>query len=119
MTHVTTLLLVLTLSGWPVAQAICASRCDSRMTTAGHLGDDSIAHPMSMAISDGSSACVARLAANPFTQEEGRSAFHPQHSLGLFSAAEVHLTGGSRPTHDRSGGGANDGRPVPILALRL
>lgn len=119
MTHVTTLLIVLALTGSPIANAICASWCDSRMTTAGHTCGDNIAHPMSMAISDGSSTCVALLAANPFTQEEGRITFHPQHSLGLFRAVEAYLTGGSRPAYGRSDGGANDGRPVPTLALRL
>jgi len=119
MMHVTTLLIVLALTGSPVAHVICASWCDSRMTTAGHTCGDNIAHPMSMVMSDGSGTCVALLAANPFTQEEGRISFHPPHSLGLLHAVDTSLTGGSRPAYGRSDGKANDGRPVPTLVLRL
>lgn len=117
MTHVTTLLIVLALTGSPVANAACVSWCDSPADKAGATCRESIAEPM--AISVGSSTCVALLAANPFLREEARITFQAQTSLGVFHASDTLLTGGARFAYTRGDCEAIDGRPAPTLVLRL
>ena len=119
MTHLTTLLIVLALTGSPVANAACVSWCDSPADEAGAACREGIAEPMSMAISDGSSTCVALLTANPFLREEGRITFQAQTSLGVFHAFETLLTGGVRLAYIRGDCEAINGLRAPTLVLRL
>ena len=120
MTHVTTFLIVLTLTGSPAAEAACISWCDAPSSTAGTLCRESVAEPMSLAMSDRSSTCAALLAPNPFLKEEGRIAFQTQTSLGVVNALDTPLMGGARLAYIRSGDcEAIDGRPTPTRVLRL
>jgi hypothetical protein len=118
MTHVTTLLIVLALTGGPVADAICVSWCDSGPMTKGATCDESVAEPMSIAISDGSSTCAALLADSPFLREEGRIVFHTS-SRGIFHALNTRLEGRAWLARIRIDGKAIDGQLGPPLVLRL
>jgi hypothetical protein len=119
MSRVTTLLIVLILTGSPVADAACVSWCDARPMTATPTCRENITDSMSMAISNGSGTCVALLAASPFLREEGRIAFLAQTSPGGFHALDALLMEGARLAHARGDWKAIDRRPAPTLVLRL
>ena len=117
MTHVTTLLIVMALTGGPVANATCASWCESRPTM-GNCGEY-IAESISATISGGGDTCPALLADSPFLREEGLIAAHTPTFLGVFHAPDASLTGGGRMTRIRDNGGPIDGRLAPALVLRV
>jgi hypothetical protein len=76
MRNVTTLLIVLTLTGSPAANAMCVSWCASRPISAGMVCDGDVAEPASSPTMSNNSACAALLAEPPFLREEGRASFH-------------------------------------------
>jgi hypothetical protein len=117
MTRVTTLLIVLILTGSPVADAACVSWCDARPIT-GSACRESIVDPMSVTISDASGTCAALLAANPFLREEARVTFQAQTSFDGFHTPDTLLAGGARLACRTGDCKAIDGRRA-ALVLRL
>src|SRR5215204_5056840 len=67
------ILIVLTLTGEPVANALCITWCDEPSERQ-HCGDV-VAQPTFPALSVAGSTCAALLTASPFLREEGRSAY--------------------------------------------
>jgi hypothetical protein len=117
MAHITAFLIVLTLTGQPVANALCVSWCDSPSER--QACGDAIAPSMSAAIALASSTCVALLTESPFLREEGRSALQIAVVLHGVQAMVSSPLGGTRPANIRSRGEANAGRSVPTLVLRV
>ena len=117
MAHITALLIVLTLTGQPVANALCINWCD-RPSAHQHCSD-AIAPSTPAEFSTAGSTCVALPQAGPFLREEGRSAppvatvVHAAQPLqtGLIDAGSL-----ARAWHS---GDPTAGRPLPTLVLRV
>jgi hypothetical protein len=115
MAKLAAILIVLTLTGEPVANALCITWCD-QPSERQHCGDV-IAQPTSSVLSVAGSTCTALLTASPFLREEGRSASPaiaptngPAVDCGLTETGLARL---------RVTGDATRGRPVPVLVLRV
>ena len=116
MTQLAAILIVLTLTGEPAANALCITWCD-QPSERQHCGDV-IAQPTSSALSvAGNTSCATLLAASPFLREEGRSAYAavapatgPVFDCGLTETGVAGL---------RASADATRGRPVPVLVLRV
>ena len=115
MTQLPAILIVLTLTGEPVANALCIAWCD-QPSERQHCSDV-IAQPTSRALSVAGSTCEALLTASPFLREEARSgdpaiapATGPAVDCGLTETGLARL---------RATGDATCGRPVPVLVLRV
>lgn len=115
MTQLAAILIVLTLTGEPAANALCITWCD-QPSERQHCGDV-IAQPTSTALSVAGSTCAARLTASPFLREEGRSAYPaiaPATGPAVFSGLTE--TGLSRLRASRD---STHVRPLPLLVLRV
>ena len=115
MTRLPVILIVLTLTGEPVANALCITWCD-QPSERQHCGDV-IRQPTFPALSVTDSTCAALLTASPFLREEGRSASPaiapaagPAVCCGLTEAKLARLG---------ASGDATRGRPLPVLVLRV
>ena len=115
MAKLAAILIVLTLTGEPVANALCITWCD-QPSERQHCGDV-IAQPTSPTLSVRGSTCAALLTASPFLREDGRSAY-PTIAPATGPAACCGLTktglAGLRASED-----ATRSRPVPVLVLRV
>jgi hypothetical protein len=116
MTQLAAILIVLTLTGEPVANALCIAWCD-QPSERQHCGDV-IAQPTSPALSvAGDTVCATLLTGAPFLREEGRSAY-PAIAAATGPAVCCGLTetglAGTRASED-----ATRGRPMPVLVLRV
>ena len=116
MTQLAAILIVLTLTGEPVVNALCITWCD-QPSERQYCGDV-IAQPTSPALSvAGSTACATLLTASPFLREEGRIAYP---AIAPATAPNVDCalteTGPARWLASRD---ATRGRPVPVLVLRV
>jgi hypothetical protein len=113
MAQLPAILIVLTLTGAPVANALCITWCD-QPSERQHCGD-AIAQATSPAFSLAAGTCAAFLTASPFLGEEGRSAYP---AIVPAASPDSGLTAsGRRPV--RANGDATRGRPVPVLVLRV
>lgn len=115
MAQLAAILIVLTLTGEPVANALCIIWCD-QPSERQHCSDV-IAQPTFPAFSDAGSTCAALLTANPFLREEGRSA-SPAIAPATGPAVDCALTE-TGLARRRASGDATRGRPVPVLVLRV
>ena len=115
MAHVPAFLIVLTLTGQPVANALCINWCDISSERQ-HCGD-AIAHSTPPALAAAGSTCAAFLTASPFLKEEGRRGITAI-TLGTGPAVDSGLTG-REFVHPRASGDAARGRRVPALVLRV
>jgi len=116
MAHITAFLIVLTLTGQPVANALCVSWCE--LPSERQACSDAIAPSMAAEIALASSTCVALLTESPFLTEEGRSSLH----IGVVlhgGQAIVFPIGGTRLVDVRSCGEMNAGRLLPTPVLRV
>ena len=116
MARLAAILIVLTLTGEAVANALCITWCDPPLERQ-HC-DDVIAQPTAPALSvAGSTSCATLLTASPFLREEGRSAY-----LAIAPATVPNVdcalteTGLARRL---ASGDATRGRPVLVLVLRV
>ena len=114
MAYIPAILIVLTLTGEPVANALCIKWCDIPSERQ-HCGE-AIAQSASE-ISLPSSACVV-LSAGPFLREEGRSALFNAVALETAHAVDIGVTQMGL-LHLRASGAATPGRPLPPLVLRV
>jgi hypothetical protein len=116
MAQLAAILIVLTLTGEPAANALCIIWCD-QPSERQHCGDV-IAQPTSPAFSvAGDTSCAALLTESPFLREEGRSAYPAlAPATGPNVDCALTETGLARL---RSSGDATHGRPVPVLVLRV
>lgn len=116
MTQLAAILIVLTLTGEPAANALCITWCD-QPSERQHCGDV-IAQPTSSALSvAGNTSCATLLAASPFLREEGRSAYPaiaPATGPAVYSGLTA--TGLSRLRASRD---STHVRPLPLLVLRV
>ena len=116
MTQLAAILIVLTLTGEPAANALCIIWCD-QPSERQHCGDV-IAQLTPPALSvAGNTSCATLLTAGPFLREEGRSAYPAvAPSTGPAACSGLTETGlaSLRPSED-----ATRGRPVPVLVLRV
>ena len=117
MASITALLVVLTLTGEPVASALCISWCGSIQER--QSCDEAIAQPTSAAVADASRTCVALLTGNPFLKEEGRGTLHIAAAVNVVHAFSTLPTQGSDLANIRRGDDATVGRPTPVLVLRV
>jgi len=115
MAKLAAILIVLTLTGEPVANALCITWCD-KPSERQHCGDV-IALPTSPVLSVAGSTCAALLIASPFLREEGRSG-HPAIAPATGAAVDCGLTE-TGLARLRVTGDAIRGRPVPVLVLRV
>lgn len=114
MTQLAAILIVLTLTGEPVANALCIIWCD-QPSERQHCGDV-IAQPTSPTLSV-AGLCDALLTASPFLREEGRSA-HPAIAPATCPAGYCGLAE-TRLVRLRASVDATLGRPMPVLVLRV
>ena len=116
MAQLAAILIVLTLTGEPVANALCITWCD-QPSERQHCGDV-IAQPTSPALSvAGNTSCATLLTASPFLREEGRSAYPAiTPATGPNVDCALRETGLARR---QASGDATRGRPVPVLVLRV
>ena len=115
MTQLAAILIVLTLTGEPVANALCITWCD-QPSERQHCSDV-IAQNASPAFSVADGTCAALLTASPFLREEGQTAYP---AVALTAGPAVYSgwteTGLSRLPVS---GDSTHGRPVPVLVLRV
>ena len=111
MAYLPAILIVLTLTGEPVANALCITWCDQPSERQHCV--DVIAQPTSPAFSVAGSTCAPLLTASPFLREEGRSAYpaiapatSPAIDCGFMETGLARL---------RASGDATRGRPVPVV----
>jgi hypothetical protein len=116
MTRISALLIVLTLSGGPIANAMCVAWCGQ--FEAGMAGRERVAAPMSATISDGSGTCAVLLADTPFLREEGRIKFLAV-SNGELHAPDAPLAVEGSRAHTGRDWNAMRGWPQPAHVLRL
>ena len=115
MTQLAAILIVLTLTGEPAANALCITWCD-QPSERQHCGDV-IAQPTSQTLAVAGSVCVALLTLSPFLREEGRSAYQ-----AIAPATGPNVDGAPTETglaRRQASGDAARGRPVPVLVLRV
>jgi hypothetical protein len=115
MAKLVVILIVLTLTGEPVANALCITWCDQPSER--QPCSDVIAQSTSPALSVAGSSCAALLTPSPFLREEGRSAYP-----AIASAAGPAVNCGLTETGlagVRVAGDATRGRPVPAQVLRV
>ena len=116
MARLAAILIVLTLTGEPVANALCITWCD-QPSERQHCGDV-IAQPTSPALSIArSTSCATLLTASPFLREEGRSAY-PAIAPATGPNVDCVLTETGMARRQASGD-TTRGRPVPVLVLRV
>ena len=116
MTQLAAILIVLTLTGEPVANALCITWC-GQPSERQHCGDV-IAQPTSPALSvAGDTFCATLLTGTPFLREEERSAYPaiapaagPAVCCGLMETGLAGLRASQDTTR---------GRPMPVLVLRV
>lgn len=115
MAKLAAILIVLTLTGEPVANALCITWCD-QPSERQHCGDV-IAQPTSPVLAVVGGTCVPLLTASPFLSQDGRSAYAaiapatgPAGYSGLTETGLSRLRASADPVH---------GRPVPVLVLRV
>jgi hypothetical protein len=113
MAQLAAILIVLTLTGEPAANALCITWCD-QPSERQHCGD-AIAQPASPAFSVAGSTCAALLAAGPFLREEGRSAYP---AIAPAAGPDTGLTETGR-LRVRANSDATGRRRVPALVLRV
>jgi hypothetical protein len=117
--NVTTLLLLLTLTGSPIASLGCISWCASPVST-GHAGcRETSPQATSLAISDPDNACPLLFAASPFLTEDGRTTLNPSsptNAVRAFSLPRLEPVGLGDTRHLRESGGVRATRP---LVLRI
>jgi hypothetical protein len=115
MASITALLVVLTLTGEPVANALCLTWCDSSSET--QNCDGAIAQTTATEITIARPACDTVVTIAPFVREEGRDGGRvavittAPAPVAPLETARVHVVPGR--------GGTTDGRPLPILILRV
>ena len=116
MAKLAAILIVLTLTGEPVANALCITWCD-QPSERQHCGDV-IAQPTSPALSvAGNTFCTTLLVASPFLREEGQGAYP-----AVAPATDPVVDCGPTETELarlRASGDTTRGRPVPVLVLRV
>lgn len=111
MTRITALLIVLALTGGPVAHALCLTRCHSQLTT--ENCNEDMAEP---AVSAENGSCPTLVANTPFVGEEGRTNV-------IVAPLVVHPTAPplalGRVSHVPRDCQAVGGRRVQLVVLRL
>ena len=115
MAHVTAFLIVLTLTGEPVAHALCISKCGLPAET--QTCDDAIAPSTAPHLAVPDRGCTALLAVAPFLNE-GRKTFRIDAMLHV-PAIAASPTRDTRLVDSGRGGDGNAGRPAPPLVLRV
>ena len=113
MAHLPVILIVLTLTGEPVANALCINWCDSPSERQ-HCGD-AIAHTQPLLLAG--TSCAALLTPGAFVQEEGQR-------LSITAARDTVPAFASHPTvgqtlHVGPSVELTAGRLVPPLVLRV
>lgn len=115
MAYLPAILIVLTLTGEPVANALCINWCDTPSERQ-HCSDV-IAQPSSQTLLVAGSTCRALLTAGPFLREEGRRASFTaaaweigRAGLGVTEDGLVHVP---------VSGDTTRGRPLPMPVMRV
>ena len=112
MTRIAVLLVVFALTGAPIANAVCLTRCHSQLMT--ENCDELMGEP---AISAGGGPCPTLLADTPFVREDLRSTFD-RVALAIVHPTVTPLTR-ERPSHVQRDARDVDGRRMQSIALRL
>lgn len=115
MAHLPAFLIVLTLTGEPVANALCINWCDIPSERQ-HCGDV-IAQPFFPMILAAGSTCAALVTAGPFLREEKPGASVTAVARETSSAVDTRL-GEAGLVNLRASGDATRGRRTPGLVLR-
>jgi hypothetical protein len=115
MAHITALLIVLTLTGEPAANALCMNWCDSPSE---RQGCGAIANPV-LPEFIATTTCVVRVTSVPFLREEGRSAVDPAAAVCPAPAVAGNAAESVRSVRLRGGDAATAYRPLSILVLRV
>ena len=114
MASIPAILIVLTLAGEPVANALCINWCDIPSERQ-HCGEAIAQTVPEISLL---STCVVLLSAGPFLREEGRSASFKALALETAPAVDTGVTEKGL-VHLRASGGPTPGRPLPTLVLRV
>ena len=112
-------LIVLALTGGPVANAMCVAWCGPERTPMGTGCHHSMPAPMSPSISDGSGTCAELVADNPFLREEGDTRFHGLSSPGILHTPNAPLRGVAWLRQTLRDMAVLDGQLQPARVLRL
>jgi hypothetical protein len=116
MAHITALVIVLTLTGQPVANALCIIGCGT--SSAKHTCGEAIAQSIFPALDAAGRTCAALTTGRPFLKEEGRST--PPITVALTPVAPIVMPDTERTRADIPGDrDTTDGRPLPALVLRV
>jgi hypothetical protein len=117
--NVTALLLLLTLTGSPIASLGCISWCASPVST-DHAGcRETSPQGTSVAISDADNACALLFATSPFLREDGRTTPNPSspmNAVRAFSPPRLEPVRFGDTRNVRESGGGRATRP---LVLRI
>jgi hypothetical protein len=114
MASISALLVVLTLTGEPVANALCVSWCDTSSETM--VCDEAIAGARLPEQTMAAVVCAAILTTVPFLSKEGRDI---RRNAAVAVAIPLVPPGASGVPVIRTRGATTDGHPVPLLALRI
>ena len=87
--NVTALLLLLTLTGSPIASLSCISWCASPHSTHDAICHEAPAQAADLTISESDNACARLLSTSPFLKEEGQTAHHPPSLVNAVRATSL------------------------------
>ena len=117
MERLAALLIVLTMTGSPVAHAACLAWCSSGTAATGEACHHSVAHALPVAISGDTNTCTAFLAPSPFFTLERRAAIHPP--IAMAPPEQGALVTTSLQVTDAGHTPAPFYRASPVRVLRL
>lgn len=116
MASIIVVLVLLALTGEPVANALCVTWCES--SSERQICEEAIARPAVPGRSIAAAPCVVSVTIAPFLREEERRASRIATVIDIPPAFAGIPDGGGHPGF-RSAHKATDGRPVPVLVLRV
>ena len=117
MKRLAALLIVLTMTGSPVAHAACLAWCSSGTLATSEACHHSFTHALPAAMSGETNTCTAFLSTSAFFTLEPRAAIHPP--VAMLPPEQGALVNASLPAAAAGRTPATLDRPAPVRVLRL